>query len=68
LRHVAYTGAWKKCEPLWDAIIRARMLRVVVPLMERVMGGGRREALRGEEAVTVRQKAIVPATGNLRPR
>ncbi len=49
LRHVAYTGAWKKAEPLWDAIIRARLLGVVVPLMERVMGAGRR-AVRTLEA------------------
>ena len=29
LRHAAYTGAWKKCEPLWDALIRARLLGLV---------------------------------------
>jgi len=41
LRHVTYTGAWKKAEPIWDAIIRARMLGFVVPLMESVMAIGR---------------------------
>lgn len=42
LRHLTYTGAWKKAEPIWDAIIRARMLGFVVPLMEGVMSIGRR--------------------------
>ncbi|MEA3247460.1 MAG: radical SAM protein [Gemmatimonadota bacterium] len=42
LRHLAYTGAWRKAEPVWDAIIRARMLGFVVPLMEGVMSIGRR--------------------------
>ncbi|MEA3399968.1 MAG: radical SAM protein [Armatimonadota bacterium] len=41
LRHLAYTGAWKKAERLWDAVIRARMLGLVVPLMEGVMSLGR---------------------------
>lgn len=46
LRHLTYTAAWKKAEPIWDAIIRARMLGFVVPLMEGVMAIGR-----GREAV-----------------
>jgi len=53
LRHVAYTGAWKKAEPLWDAIIRARLLGLVVPLMERVMAAGRRAARAQKQAVAV---------------
>lgn len=53
VRHVAYTGAWKKCEPVWDAIIRACLLGLVAPLMERVMSAGRRAAEAREEPVAV---------------
>ncbi|MHB9108587.1 MAG: B12-binding domain-containing radical SAM protein [Armatimonadota bacterium] len=38
LRHLAYTGAWKKCEPLWNLIVRAGLLGTVTPLLERVLG------------------------------
>jgi len=37
LRHVAYAGAWKKLEPLWDLIIRARQVNRVLPFLEAVL-------------------------------
>jgi radical SAM superfamily enzyme YgiQ (UPF0313 family) len=40
LRHLAYTGAWKKCEPLWGLIIKAGWLGRVTPLLEGVLGKG----------------------------
>jgi radical SAM superfamily enzyme YgiQ (UPF0313 family) len=39
LRHVAYTGAWKKFEPLWDWIIRAKRVSGMLPLLEAVLAG-----------------------------
>jgi len=39
LRHLAYTVAWKKCEPLWDLLIRAGWVGTMAPLMERVLSG-----------------------------
>jgi radical SAM superfamily enzyme YgiQ (UPF0313 family) len=39
LRHAAYAIGWKKCEPLWDALIRARRVSRAVPLLERVLAG-----------------------------
>jgi len=44
VRHMAYTGGWKKCEPLWDLIIRARRVGAMVPLLERILGGAGRQA------------------------
>jgi radical SAM superfamily enzyme YgiQ (UPF0313 family) len=39
LRHVAYTAGWKKFEPLWDWIIRARRVSNVLPMLESVLAG-----------------------------
>jgi radical SAM superfamily enzyme YgiQ (UPF0313 family) len=39
LRHVAYTAAWKKFEPLWDWAIRARRISGMRPLLESVLAG-----------------------------
>jgi radical SAM superfamily enzyme YgiQ (UPF0313 family) len=44
LRHVAYAGGWKKCEPMWDLIIRARRASSMLPVLETVLAafGSRR--------------------------
>jgi radical SAM superfamily enzyme YgiQ (UPF0313 family) len=39
LRHVAYTGGWKKLEPLWDLVIRARRVSTLLPVLETVLSG-----------------------------
>ena len=36
-KHFFYAAGWKKFEPLWDMIIRARQLNHVTPLLERVL-------------------------------
>ncbi|HKC11252.1 MAG TPA: radical SAM protein [Vicinamibacteria bacterium] len=38
LRHLAYAGGWKKFEPLWDWVIRARRVSRMLPLLEAVLG------------------------------
>ncbi len=38
-RHVAYAGGWKKLEPLWDAVIRARRVARMRPALEGVLTG-----------------------------
>jgi hypothetical protein len=38
LRHLAYAGGWKKFEPLWDWVIRARNVSRALPLLEAVLG------------------------------
>jgi radical SAM superfamily enzyme YgiQ (UPF0313 family) len=39
LRHLAYTGGWKKLEPAWDWIIRAQQVRNLLPVLEAVLAG-----------------------------
>jgi hypothetical protein len=36
-KHFAYAAGWKKFEFLWNAVIRARQLRVMTPLLEAVL-------------------------------
>ena len=33
-KHFFYAAGWKKFEPLWDLVIRARQLRAMTPLLE----------------------------------
>ncbi|MBN2001911.1 MAG: B12-binding domain-containing radical SAM protein [Anaerolineae bacterium] len=56
LRHIAYAGGWKKFEPLWDWVIRAKRVASMLPFLETVLEGwGRRS-----------QKASAPSTGQLK--
>ncbi len=41
LRHVAYAGGWKKAEPLWDWVIRAKRVAHFLPLLETVLAASR---------------------------
>jgi radical SAM superfamily enzyme YgiQ (UPF0313 family) len=54
LRHAAYAIGWKKCEPVWDSLIRARRVARARPLLEAVLqkpvlrGPGHRRRPRGQ--------------------
>ena len=37
LRHAAYAAGWKKFEPLWDLIIRAKRAGMMLPVLEMVL-------------------------------
>jgi radical SAM superfamily enzyme YgiQ (UPF0313 family) len=39
LRHAAYAAGWKKFEPLWDAVIRAKQTAAMLPVLEGVLSG-----------------------------
>lgn len=39
LRHAAYAGAWKKFEPAWDWVIKAKRLPFMLPVLENVLDG-----------------------------
>src|SRR5262249_33788183 len=43
LRHLAYAAGWKKFEPLWDWVIRAKRVGAMLPLLEVILSefGGR---------------------------
>lgn len=38
-RHLAYAAGWKKFEPLWDLVIRAKRVGSMLPTLERVLSG-----------------------------
>ncbi|MBM3498604.1 MAG: B12-binding domain-containing radical SAM protein [Armatimonadetes bacterium] len=44
LRHLALAGGWKKAEPIWDLIIRARRLPGVQPALEALLDRSGRRA------------------------
>jgi hypothetical protein len=53
LRHVAYAGGWKKCEPMWDLIIRAKRASSMLPVLETVLAAfGARRPVRPQLAAT----------------
>jgi radical SAM superfamily enzyme YgiQ (UPF0313 family) len=63
MRHLAYAGGWKKFEPLWDWVIRARRVYQLLPLLENVLAEfGRR--LPEAESAQHKHKSI--ATGRVR--
>jgi radical SAM superfamily enzyme YgiQ (UPF0313 family) len=37
VRHVAYAAGWKKFEPLWDVVIRARRAGMMLPALEAIL-------------------------------
>ena len=39
LRHIGYAGGWKKLEPLWDAMIRAKQVLHMLPFLEAILEG-----------------------------
>jgi radical SAM superfamily enzyme YgiQ (UPF0313 family) len=48
LRHLAYSGGWKKFEPLWDLAIRSRQVLRGLPLLEAVLSSfGKRPSAGG---------------------
>jgi len=48
LRHLAYAAGWKKLEPLWDLVIRARQVARMLPMLEAILDqGSEPEARRG---------------------
>lgn len=60
LRHLAYVGAWKKCEPLWDAVIRARRLPHFMPWLETVLASFGRHAPEPAEPLGTDARIVLP--------
>jgi radical SAM superfamily enzyme YgiQ (UPF0313 family) len=48
-KHFFYAAGWKKFEPLWDAVIRAKQLRAMTPVLEGVLS-----------KVTAQKRAMTP--------
>jgi radical SAM superfamily enzyme YgiQ (UPF0313 family) len=62
-RHFAYAAGWKKFEPLWDFIIRARNVSRALPVLEAVLGGEGRSSPNPAPTRSVRE----PEAGAARP-
>ncbi len=50
LRHAAYAAGWKKFEPLWDVVIRARRTALMLPVLESILSEWGRRATRDAAA------------------
>ena len=44
-RHIATSGAWKKCEPIWNWIVRAHLVGCARPILEKVLAGRKRKTI-----------------------
>ena len=61
LRHMAYAGGWKKLEPLWDLVIRAKRVSALLPVLEAVLaasGGRPRGSIREPAAAPLAAEAL----------
>jgi hypothetical protein len=39
MRHVGYAAGWKKFEPMWDFVIRAKRATQMLPTLEAILSG-----------------------------
>jgi hypothetical protein len=62
LRHFAYAAGWKKFEPLWDVIIRAKRAGMMLPVLESILSefGQRPAAPRSGRTAVAATMAQVP--------
>lgn len=54
LRHAIYAAGWKKFEPLWDLVIRAKHIATMLPLLEGILSGFGTHASRAQEVKSSR--------------
>jgi radical SAM superfamily enzyme YgiQ (UPF0313 family) len=51
LRHAAYAAGWKKFEPMWDLVIRAKRAGMMLPVLETILSEfGRRRGMRQRQS------------------
>jgi radical SAM superfamily enzyme YgiQ (UPF0313 family) len=67
LRHVAYAGGWKKLEPFWDLVIRARRVSALLPVLESVLRGFRAGNEPLTEARSLRSTGTFPRPSQASP-
>jgi radical SAM superfamily enzyme YgiQ (UPF0313 family) len=61
-KHFFYAAGWKKFEPLWDLMIRARQLRRMTPVLEAVLARVTRKPLVDRDMVGGRPQPPISAT------
>jgi hypothetical protein len=70
MRHAAYAAGWKKFEPLWDWIIRARRVGAMLPMLEAILTEfGAKPNQPKDSGVTIQVSGLgqVPGVIPLRP-
>ena len=61
LRHFAYAAGWKKFEPLWDLVIRAKQAGAMLPMLEAILSEfGRRPSTARADEKTDQKLTRVP--------
>lgn len=57
LRHAGYAGGWKKFEPLWDWVIRAKRVGAALPVLESILKGfeGRKQTESRSDSLQTQQ-------------
>ena len=66
-KHFFYASGWKKFEPLWDLMIRARQLTRATPLLEGVLSRVTREKTRqGQEPGAANSSVMLPRERQVR--
>src|SRR5262249_51196396 len=63
-KHFFYAAGWKKFEPLWDAVIRARQLRMMTPLLEAVLSRVTAEDIRSPHDPEIQLEPQSPRLAN----
>jgi radical SAM superfamily enzyme YgiQ (UPF0313 family) len=66
LRHAAYASGWKKFEPLWDLVIRAKQAGAMLPVLESILSGFGTRPARVAEPTRGARLQECPATGEPR--
>jgi hypothetical protein len=60
LRHFGYAAGWKKFEPLWDFIIRAKRAGAMLPVLEMILSEfGRRSPQSSRLAAETQRRNVV---------
>ena len=64
LRHFAYASGWKKFEPLWDLMIRARQAGAMLPVLEGILSEFGKRPASGRGPSLTWPRVFRPASGN----
>ena len=64
LRHLAYAAGWKRFEPLWDWVIRAKRAGAMLPLLELILSefGGRPSCRDGQGSTRTTEVRGAPSS------
>jgi radical SAM superfamily enzyme YgiQ (UPF0313 family) len=64
-RHLAYSAGWKKFEPLWDLVIRARKVAQMRPALELILKSfGQSDNRQAEETPVISRETTKTATAD----